>query len=199
MTALTKAEFATRQGWSKPYVSKLAKTGRLVMTADGLVDVEATDRRLSSTSDPSKANMAARHERERIQRKPEGQPPARPIEYGASPPVSPQEPLPVEGIPDFQESRAYREFFESRLTESEFHKDRGAHVELEAVKMAAYTTGRTLRDLLLGMAPQLAPELAAMSDHWQIEKHLTAALRRVLEDAERMSSADLIHALTPAS
>ncbi|MGW8465794.1 terminase small subunit [Pseudomonas sp. CLCA07] len=199
MTALSKAEFATRQGWSKPYVSKLAKTGRLVLMADGMVDVEATDRLLFSTSDPSKANMAARHERERIQRRPEGQPPAPSIEYGSSPPVSHQEPLPGEGIPDFQESRAFREFYESRLSESEFHKTRGAHVELEAVKAAAYTTGRMLRDLLLGMPPQLAPELAAMSDHWQIEKHLTAALRRVLEDAERMSSADLVHTLTAAS
>jgi hypothetical protein len=196
MKVLTKAEFATRQGWSKPYVSKLAKTGRLVLTADGMVDVEATDRLLFSTSDPSKANMAARHERER---RPEGHNSASPIEHEPPSSVSRQAPLPVEGIPDFQESRAYREFFESRMSESEFHKDRGTHVELEAVKTAAYTTGRMLRDLLLGMPPQLAPELAAMSDHWQIEKHLTAALRRVLEDAERMSSADLIHSLTAAS
>ena len=199
MTALTKAEFATRQGWSKPYVSKLAKAGRLVLMADGMVDVEATDRLLFSTADPSKANVAARHERERIQRKPEGNAPGPQIEYEPSAILSHQAPLPVEGIPDFQESRAYREFYESRLTESEFHKNRGAHVELEAVKTAAYTTGRMLRDLLLGMPPQLAPELAAMSDHWQIEKHLTAALRRVLDDAERMSSTDLIHSLTAAS
>jgi hypothetical protein len=192
MTTLTKAEFATRQGWSKPYVSKLAKSGRLVLMADGMVDVEATDRLLFSTADPSKANVAARHERERIQRRPEGNAPAPQI-------VSHQAPLSVEGIPDFQESRAYREFYESRLTESEFHKNRGAHVELEAVKTAAYTSGRMLRDLLLGMPPQLAPELAAMSDHWQIEKHLTAALRRVLDDAERISSTDLIHSLTAAS
>lgn len=199
MTALTKAEFATRQGWSKPYVSKLAKMGRLVLMADGMVDVEATDRLLFSTADPSKANVAARHERERTQCKPDRLTPAAPIEHEPPPPVSHQAPLPVEGIPDFQESRAYREFFESRMSESEFHKNRGAHVELEAVKTAAYTTGRMVRDLLLGLPPQLAPELAAMSDHWQIEKHLTAALRRVLEDAERMSSTDLIHSLTAAS
>lgn len=35
-----------------------------------------------------------------------------------------------------------------------------------------------------------------MTDPWQIEKHLTAAIRRSLEDAERLSSADLEHALT---
>ena len=45
------------------------------------------------------------------------------------------------------------------------------------------------------MPPQLAPELAVMTDPWKIEKHLTAAIRRSLEDAERLSSADLEHAL----
>jgi hypothetical protein len=35
-----------------------------------------------------------------------------------------------------------------------------------------------------------------MADPWQIEKLLTAAIRRSLEDAERLSSADLEHDLT---
>ena len=188
MTTVTKAEYAQRQGWSKAYVSKLAKNGRLVLDTDGMVEVEATDRRLLDTADPSKTNIAARHERERAERGSELPTPAVPLDHPSG-----------EDIPDFQQSRAFREYFDSRLAESEYYKDRGAHVELAAVKRAAYSTGRTLRDLLLGMPPQLAPELAAMSDHWEIERHLTAALRRVLEDAERMSSADLTQALTPAS
>jgi hypothetical protein len=197
MTALTKAEFAALRGWSKPYVSKLAKTGRLVLTPTGRVDVEATDRLVQGTSDPSKASVAARHQRERVQRSPEGRIPVLPIE--PSPFVSHHMMVSAEDIPDFQASRAHREYFESRLSESEYLKDRNAHVEIEAVKSAAYATGRMVRDLLLGMPPQLAPELAAMTDHWEIEKRLTAALRRVLEDAERMSSADLTHTLTVAS
>jgi hypothetical protein len=36
-----------------------------------------------------------------------------------------------------------------------------------------------------------------MTDPWLIEKHLTATFRRTLEEAERLSSADLEHALTP--
>jgi hypothetical protein len=199
MTTVTKAEYAQRQGWSKAYVSKLAKSGRLVLAADGTVEVEATDRRLLSTADPSKANVAARHQRERREHSPQRPVAPVPIDHPPTTDFSRQTPLPGEGIPDFQESRAFREYFESRLTESEFYKNRGAYVELAAVKRAAHSTGRMLRDLLLGMPPQLAPELAAMSDHWEIERHLTAALRRVLEDAERMSSADLVHALTPAS
>ncbi|MGO4003726.1 terminase small subunit [Pseudomonas fluorescens] len=199
MTTVTKAEYAQRQGWSKAYVSKLAKNGRLVLDTDGMVEVEATDRRLRDTADPSKINVAARHERERAERYSELATPAVSLGRPSGTDFSQQVRLPGEDIPDFQQSRAFREYFDSRLAESEYYKDRGAHVELAAVKRAAYSTGRTLRDLLLGMPPQLAPELAAMSDHWEIERHLTAALRRVLEDAERMSSADLAQALTPAS
>lgn len=199
MTTVTKAEYAQRQGWSKAYVSKLAKNGRLVLDADGMVEVEATDKRLRDTADPSKANLAARNERERAVRYPERPFPSVSLDHLEGGDFSQPTPLPGEDIPDFQQSRAFREYFDSRLAESEYYKDRGAHVELAAVKRAAYSTGRTLRDLLLGMPPQLAPELAAMSDHWEIERHLTAALRRVLEDAERMSSADLAQALTPAS
>lgn len=72
-------------------------------------------------------------------------------------------------------------------------------MELEAVKTAAFNAGRLLRDQLLGMPPQLAPELASITDPWEIERRLTAAIRASLEDAERMSSADLIQALNNKS
>ena len=75
----------------------------------------------------------------------------------------------------------------------------GSQVELEAVKTCAFNAGRLVRDQLLGMPPQLAPELAAMTDPWEIERRLTAAIRASLEDAERMSSADLVLALNHKS
>jgi hypothetical protein len=70
---------------------------------------------------------------------------------------------------------------------------------MKAVTTGAYNAGRMLRDQLLSMPPQLAPELAAMTDPWEIEQHLTKALRLSLEEAERMSSADLERDLTTTS
>ena len=35
-----------------------------------------------------------------------------------------------------------------------------------------------------------------MSDAWGVEKHLLASIRRALEDAERISNADLRHSLS---
>ena len=185
MTVISKTEFAARRGWAKSYVSKLANQDRLVLTEDGKVELEATEALLAESADPSKAAVADRHERLRLQRE---------TQIAAEEPAVPQ----VGQAVDFQKSRALREHYLALQEQANFHKQQGSLVERVAVETGAYNAGRLLRDQLLGMPPQLAPELAVMTDPWQIEKHLTAAIRRSLEDAERLSSADLEHALTPS-
>ncbi|RMV78495.1 hypothetical protein ALP05_03458 [Pseudomonas caricapapayae] len=187
MTVISKSDFAARRGWAKSYVSKLAKQERLVLTPDGKVELEATEALLADSADPSKAAVAARHEESRIDRGVYSEL----LPSAETPAVQP----PSKG-PDFQKSRAHREYYLGRLAESEFHKVQGNLVLREAVSKAAFTAGRTVRDLMFGLSPQLAPELAAMTDPWQIEKHLTGAFRRVFEDAIRMTTADLEHAMT---
>lgn len=187
MTVLSKSEFAARRGWAKSYVSKLAKQDRLVLTEDGKVELEATEALLAESADPAKAAVAARHEETRIDRDVRSQ--------LAADAETPAVLNPSKG-PDFQKARAHREYFLAQLAEAEFYKVQGNLVERAAVTQAAYTAGRTVRDLMFGLSPQLAPELAAMSDPWQIEKHLTGAFRRVFEDAGRMTTADLEQAMT---
>jgi len=191
MTYLTKSEFASRRGWSKSYVSKLANQDRLVLTADGKVDVAATETLLAESADPSKAAVAARHEDNRVERdvRTHLQP------GGNTPAVQPPVPQPGKG-PDFQKARAHREYYLAQLAEAEFNKVQGNLVERKAVEDAAFAAGRTLRDLVFGLAPQLAAELTGMSDSWEIEKHLAGAFRQVFDDAAKMSSADLKQAMT---
>jgi hypothetical protein len=183
MTVISKSEFAARRGWAKSYVSKLANQGRLVLNEDDKIELEATEALLLESADPSKAAVAKRHERLRLKRE------------ESSADETPMGPL-IGLIPDFQKSRALREHYLSLQEQANFHKSQGTLVEREAVELAAYAAGRMLRDLLLGMAAQLAPELASMTDPWEIERRLTSAVRRSLNDAERMSSADLDQALT---
>ncbi len=186
MTVLSKSEFAARRGWAKSYVSKLAKQDRLVLTEDGKVDLEATEALLAESSDPSKSAVAARHEETRVERD---------VRSHLVPAAeSPAVPLASKG-PDFQKARAHREYFLAQLAEAEFHKVQGNLVERKAVSDAAYGAGRMLRDLMFGLSPQLAPELVAMTDAWEIEKHLTSAFRRVFDDAIRMSTSDLEQAM----
>lgn len=191
MTYLTKSEFATRRGWSKSYVSKLANQDRLVLTADGKVDVEATETLLAESADPSKAAVAARHEENRVER--DVRTHLQPV--CDTPAVQPPVPQPGKG-PDFQKARAHREYYLAQLAEAEFNKVQGNLVERKAVEDAAFAAGRTLRDLVFGLAPQLAAELTGMSDSWEIEKHLAGAFRQVFDDAAKMSGADLKQAMT---
>lgn len=191
MQYLTKSEFAARRGWSKSYVSKLASQDRLVLSADGKVDVEATEALLAESADPSKAAVAARHEEHRVERDVRShlQP------GGDTPAVQPLVQQPGKGL-DFQKARAHREFYLAQLAEAEFNKVQGNLVERKSVEEAAFAAGRTLRDLVFGLAPQLAAELTGMSDSWEVEKRLTGAFRQVFDDAAKMSGADLNQAMT---
>ncbi|MGV8860172.1 MAG: terminase small subunit [Pseudomonas sp.] len=194
---LSKSAFAARIGRSPSYITWLKDHKRLVLSPDGKkVDVIATEALIRETADPSKTAVAERHQQERIQRDVYSQ-----LSTSVEPTsmaAPPQSISPAGQQPDFQKARALREHNLALLAEIELHKAKGALVALTAVKTGAYNAGRMLRDQLLGMPPQLAPELASMTDPWEIEKHLTAALRRSLEEAERMSSADLEHVLTPS-
>jgi hypothetical protein len=194
---LSKSAFAARIGRAPSYITWLKNNNRLVLTPDGKqVDVMASEALIRDTADPSKAAVADRHQQDRLQRDVYSQLSSHvePTSSAAPPPAV----IPTGQLPDFQKARALREHNLAQLAEIELHKAKGSLVARVAVQTGAYNAGRMLRDQLLGMPPQLAPELASMTDPWEIEKHLTAAIRRSLEEAERMSSADLEHALTPS-
>jgi hypothetical protein len=181
MTVMKKSEFADSQGWSRPYVSKLAAQGRLVLTEDNKVDVEATLALLGETADPSKAGVAERHQRERAEKG----------VHSLVSPLAPPSTAPGTGGSDsYQKARAHRETYLALLAEDEFLKGRGELVERKAVDTAAFNTARTLRDLILGLPPKIAGELIAITDTWEMERKLTELLRGVLEDAASLVQLD---------
>lgn len=192
MELLSKSEFAAHKGWSKSYVSKLAKQDRLVLSDNGRVDVAATEALLKETADPSKAGVSDRHQRDRVEK-------GVTAHVAPDAAVSDPAPPPAPAAYDFQKARAQREFFLAQLAESEARKSSGELVERKAVENAAYASGRLLRDLLLGLPKQISPGLAAINDPWDLERELTGHLRRVLDDASRLSVADLEQALQPSN
>ena len=190
---LSKSAFAVRIGRTPSYITWLKGNNRLVLSPDGKqVDVLATEALILETADPSKAAVAARHQQDRIQRDVYSQlsPQVEPTNTAA-----PQQPITAKGH-DFQKARAMREHNLAQLAEIELHKAQGSLVARDAVELGAYNAGRHLRDQLFGLVPQLSHKLAVMTDPWDIEKHLTATLRKSLEEAERMSSSDLERAMT---
>ncbi|WP_375592192.1 hypothetical protein [Chitiniphilus eburneus] len=173
MTTLSKSEYAASKGWSRPYVSKLAKNGRLVLTSEGLVDVEATEARIHATADPSKIGVASRHAAARSDRDVHRHTGAR----------APGEAGDGEEYAGYQSARARRENHLADLAEIELLKARDALLERPAVEATAMECGRATRDQVLGVPRQIANELAALTDPWEIENKLTTALRKALEAA----------------
>lgn len=181
MTVMKKSEFADSQGWSRPYVSKLAGQGRLVLNEKGHVEVEATLALLGETADPSKAAVADRHQRERAEKG---------VHSLVTPLAPPSSPSLTSGGDNYQKARAHRETYLALLAEDEFLKGRGELVERKAVDRAAFAAARTLRDLILGLPPKVAGELIAITDTWEMERRLTELLRGVLEDAASLVQLD---------
>lgn len=196
---LSKSAFAARIGKTPSYITWLKNNDRLVMAPDGKqVDVFLSEALIRDTADPSKAGVSARHEQQRIERNVRSE--LSPM-VETAPLMGPvlNQPATTAGLPDFQRAKAHREYYLGQLAEAEFHKVQGALVEKDAVDRAAFTAGRTVRDLFMGMPPQIAPELASMTDPWEIERYLANAFRRSFQDAERMSIADLEHAVANTS
>ncbi|MEZ1745671.1 MULTISPECIES: terminase small subunit [Pseudomonas] len=186
MALMTKAEYADSRGWSRPYVSKLVKLGRIVVTPDGKVDAEASDQLLSATADPSKAGVAERHHQDRLEKGVYAH-----LSHAAEPsPALPSSSLAPGATPDYQKARARREFALALLAEDEHRKVRGETCERAGVDSGAFTAARALRDLLFGIPPKLSGELVTLTDAWEIERRLTQALRRALEDADRLLQLD---------
>ena len=61
MTALTQYAFARHLGVDRAHITRLKHAGRLVLTPDGQIDVEASEARIAATADPAKAPVAERH------------------------------------------------------------------------------------------------------------------------------------------
>ena len=112
MTVISKTEFAARRGWAKSYVSKLANQDRLVLTDDGKVELEATEALLAESADPSKAAVADRHNRLRLERE---------AKIATEEPAVPQ----VGQAVDFQKSRALREHYLALQEQDNYRKQQG--------------------------------------------------------------------------
>lgn len=65
---MSKSDFAKLKGWNRSTATRYAEAGKIVVTPEGKVDVEASEKRLSEIADPRKEGVRRRHERERALR-----------------------------------------------------------------------------------------------------------------------------------
>jgi hypothetical protein len=118
MTTATQSEFAAHLGKDKSYVTRLKQAGRLVMTADGKVDVEASRQMLAQTADPGKSHVTERHAVAR------GEAPREPAEQ-------------VEGAGRiYQQSRAINEKYKALSAKTEYERMIGKLIDKDDVQAA---------------------------------------------------------------
>jgi len=168
---LTKSAFAASQGWRPSYVTKLLQQNRVVLAPDGKrVDVAATLQLIGRTADPAKEGVVEHHHQQRAQRD----------VYAPLRGDSSSEPS------EYHKHKAEREKHLAGIARIEFDRLSGNTVEREPVSKAAFAAGRLVRDSI-----QLAPELATMTDPWEIERFLNGRHRGMLTEVGRIAQDDL--------
>lgn len=181
------SEYAAHIGKTSPYVNKLKKQGRLVMVPDErgkmVVDFGLSDRLVRNTADLSRAGNGAN---------------AKPSAAPGANTSAPVEPIMGQGRNDatFRQAHTHEKVYAAKTAELEYKKLAGELVERKRVEDAAYTLGRMMRDSILGVPTRIAPELADLSDAWEIEQRVATALRQVLDDVSKLAAADLERAMS---
>jgi hypothetical protein len=168
MASVNQAEFAALMGWSGPYVTKLKKAGRLVMTAAGQVDVEASKVRIAETRDPSRDDVVSR----------------RPVPAPVQVAVEPDD---KDIIVDFQTARAIKENYLARQAKIDYEERTGKLVDAEKLAQAQFELARQVRDSMLAITPRLQDVLASITDPLECGRVLSAEIRQALESAAKQA------------
>jgi hypothetical protein len=175
--AMKQSEFASQQGWSASYVTKLKQQGRLVFTDDGKVDVAQSLAKIAATSDPNRDDVSARHAANR-KKKPDAQPVAPPE------PKAPQSPADE----SFQKSRAVKERYLALTAKAEYERMIGKMADVESVRIAGADVGAALRAVLENLVDHLTPLLAAETEepnvHRILREHMDQALHDIINRLE---------------
>jgi hypothetical protein len=170
MNELNQKQFAEAQGWSRSYVTELKQAGRLVITANGKVNVEASLLLIKQSEDPNRDDVRNRHAGNRGQGAGSEKPAA------AEKPKKEKDPNQV----TFAEARARKEHFLAEQAQLDFEKSSGKLVEMEAVRNAGADIGAQLRATLENLPDQLSPELAPITDPDQMHAVLVEKFQDVL-------------------
>ena len=142
---ITQAEFARRNGWSKQYVAKLVKQGRITLEG-GKIDPVAAKRAIDQLAEPS---TVLRHS--------EGQ-------RSTTTAVQPSPPTDNRKAVDYAAARTMREAYRAKMARLDYEEREGKLVDAAKVREEGFQAGRMIRDALFAIPDRLADVLAAEKD-----------------------------------
>ena len=194
---VNQAEFARIVGVSKPYITKLVKTGKLKLNENGKLNLEESKKILSSSKNPSfDAN------REHAQKQ-KGVPLKERVEKAQSTkPLNEKEKdlIDDEDIKDldsesmykinilFNKARAAEKVALAKLRDIDVKIKKGELLEAETVKQEAAEVGNLITQKLYNMVYKLAPLLVGVETQKQAKDILESEVEIVLEELNRMSN-----------
>ena len=169
VTELTKSEYATARGWSPAYVSKLIRQGRVVLTKDGKVNVEATDRLIANTRDPARGGDRSLPFT--------GAPAGEPAAQALTKPLARGD----EGDSAYREAARRERIAKARLAELELAEAAGQLVRTDQVERVLFGLARQTMDALLALPDRLCDALAVEKDPFKCKALLDAEMRAVVK------------------
>ena len=196
---VSQAEFARIVGVSKPYITKLVKTGKLKLNENRKLNLEESKKILSSSKNPSfDAN------REHAQKQ-KGVPLKERVEKSTAENIPKQETPKTTNndsedlgntVPNdmfkinilFNKARAAEKVALAKLRDIDLKLKQGELLEAETVKREAAEVGNLITQKLYNMVYKLAPLLVGVETQKQAKDILESEVEIVLEELNRMSS-----------
>ena len=196
---VSQAEFARIVGVSKPYITKLVKTGKLKLNENGKLNLEESKKILSSSKNPSfDAN------REHAQKQ-KGVPLKERVEKSTAENIPKQETPKTTNndsedlgntVPNdmfkinmlFNRAKAAEKVALAKLRDIDLKLKQGELLEAEIVKREAAEVGNLITQKLYNMVYKLAPLLVGVETQKQAKDILESEVEIVLEELNRMSN-----------
>ena len=196
---VSQAEFARIVGVSKPYITKLVKTGKLKLNENGKLNLEESKKILSSSKNPSfDAN------REHAQKQ-KGVPLKERVEKSTAENIPKQETPKTTNndsedlgntVPNdmfkinmlFNRAKAAEKVALAKLRDIDLKLKQGELLEAETVKREAAEVGNLITQKLYNMVYKLAPLLVGVETQKQAKDILESEVEIVLEELNRMSN-----------
>jgi phage terminase Nu1 subunit (DNA packaging protein) len=195
---VNQAEFARIVGVSKPYITKLVKSGKLNLNANGKLNLEESQKILNTSKNPSfDANREHAKKqkgvplKERVEKAQELKP---------EPKAKKQDLIDDEDTKDldsenafkinllFNKARAAEKVALAKLRDIDVKIKKGELLDAEIVKKEAAEVGNLITQKLYNMVYKLAPLLVGIEDQKRSKEILESEVEIVLEELNRMSN-----------
>ena len=195
---VSQAEFARIVGVSKPYITKLVKSGKLKLNANGKLNLEESQKILNTSKNPSfDANREHAKKqkgvplKERVEKAQELKP---------EPKTKKQDLIDDEDTKDldsenafkinllFNKARAAEKVALAKLRDIDVKIKKGELLDAEIVKKEAAEVGNLITQKLYNMVYKLAPLLVGVEDQKRAKEILESEVEIVLEELNRKAS-----------